>query len=182
VVKGSFVLQKDFFEMSAPEPGLSADHTARFFHETAEMLLVLSCDLNCITASPPFCIFTGQSSDLIFEQPVKQFIYADDWPNFSSTLTALRNGEKITRFDVRVKMANGEIHHVDWSARRVDDTLYCGLSDASEWLWRDSMRAAHQDILSSILNREDLNQILAAVCKHMEVLMTGPHWVVRCEC
>ncbi len=159
--------------MSASAQTLSPDHAARFFNETAEMLVVLSSTLTCIDASPAFCDFTGQPPASISTTPIKTFIYDEDWENFSTTLSNLRHGEKITRFDVRVKAANGAICHVDWSAKRSGDAFYCGLSDASEWLWRESMRAAHEDILSAILNRKDLTQILTSVCKHVEALVPG---------
>ena len=153
--------------MSAPTHTLSADYAARFFNEAAEMLLVLSGTLHCMTAPPAFYAFTNQTLDLISGTPVGDLIHADDRQALTKALRALGDGEQTIRFNVRTLTAGAEDRHTDWSLRRSGDAIYCGVKDASEWLWRESLRIAHQDILTDIVNRVDLNQILAAVCRHM---------------
>jgi len=141
------------------------------FHAAAEMLLVLTLDLNCHAINDAAAEWLDLSTSRQSGTPFIDFVHADDRTAIGNALTNLGPGGRIARITVRFVTSAGRVRWSDFSARRAGDYIHCALRDSSEHSRRDAMRNAEQDILAAIVRGASLTDILTLACLHFESLV-----------
>ncbi|TAL01299.1 MAG: GAF domain-containing protein [Rhodospirillaceae bacterium] len=150
--------------------GLSPQGEVESFRDVADMLLAVTADLQCKAANPAFLTCIGYDND-VTALSLLALVDGEDRPKLAAALRTLEPGCSIHGLDVRLLTKNDGARWSEWSARRSGETIYCVIRDATERVWRESLRLAEQDILAAIAGGHSLHRILTLACEKFETLL-----------